>query len=69
MNEWTWWDWPFVLKLAWHTAVIVVGLSIPIGALTFRWAWRRGMRIEAMRRAVVDQAEEKLAEKRQERVG
>lgn len=68
MTEWTWWDGAFALKLIWHTAVIVVGLSIPIGALVFRWAWRRGVKIEAMRRAVEERAAEKLAEKGQERV-
>ncbi len=62
-------DWPFVLKLVWHSTIIGGGLAAVVGAFAFRWAWRRGVKIEAMRRAVVDQAAAKLAEDRKERVG
>ena len=68
MNEWQWWDWSFALKLLWHGAVFGGAFALVTTAIAFRWAWRRGIEIEKMRKEVTERAAEKLAKEREERV-
>ena len=64
MNEWTWWDGAFALKLIWHGIIIGGAIAIVVGGFAFRWAWRRGVKITQERDDILKRAEAKLAEER-----
>lgn len=68
MTEWQWWDWSFALKLLWHGFVFTAIATAIVSAFAFRWAWRRGVEIDNIRKQVQERAEEKLAEERETRI-